>query len=164
MCRPSCFKTKAWKFSPCRKWVLYLLWFSWIVYGHTNRTFPKQSYNNKCAYYLIICEMIYVNWIHAAEVLAQYYYKSRLILLGVEVQTNWNRNEAKDFDYEFCIILPIGFPEDTGVLTSYQRDLFFSREIIESGDFHRFIDGIIDVSSRWIVQLFNKFDSRFFLR
>ncbi|XP_037025276.1 glutactin-like [Bradysia coprophila] len=41
----------------------------------------------------------------------------------------------------------MGFPDDTGVLTSYQRDLFFSREIFESGDFHKFIDGIIDIMS-----------------
>ncbi|KAJ6647575.1 Glutactin, partial [Pseudolycoriella hygida] len=39
------------------------------------------------------------------------------------------------------------FPDNTGVLTSYQRDLFFSRDIVESGNFTKFINGIIDIMS-----------------
>lgn len=40
----------------------------------------------------------------------------------------------------------IGLPEYSGTVTAIQRDLFFSREIIESGDFMKMIDGLIDVS------------------
>lgn len=77
--------------------------------------------------------------------------KSRLnIFLRSQFPEEYNNYDHShpivNIDDESQIFL-LGLPEYAGILTSYQRDLFFSREIIESGDFNKFINGIIDVSS-----------------